>query len=176
MTAPARAPRPWRELALEAPRLADRRNLIRRTALALVTVPGLWLLYGLTIYGLRFDPVVLGLVVLHVVALAACWLPPRATRPAGDPDPVSRLGRLGRDLADRRGRLALLRRIVTVEVLATFLWPPLVTLLTGDQLRWSAGFTLALAMLLVLRPLELIARAEAREGSRLLRRTLDPSR
>jgi len=189
MTAPARThePRPWRELALEAPRLASRRELLRRVVLALVTVPGLWLLFGLTVYGLHYQPLVLGVVVFHLAALAACWLPPRAlvADPAFQPHPlgrapvdgpVSRLGRLRRTLADRGGRLALLRQVVTVEVLLTFLWPPLATLLSGARLQWSAWFTLAFAMLLVLRPLELVTRAEAREGKRLLRRTLDPSR
>jgi hypothetical protein len=140
----------------------------------LVTLPGVWLLYQLVRYGVSaWEPAVLVPVGGHLILLASCFLPRRARFDQTAPAMIT-LTALGTRLVQRHDRLVLLRRLVVLELMASFGYPILAGLLGAEPIRWGPWFTLSLAMLVVLRPLEMMTRAERREGRRLVHRTLEP--
>ena len=169
----------WRAAAAGARRAVLRRRL-RLLLLAAVALPGVcwfatmlpWLL-GAVVPSPAVERLLAPLRLLVAVHLAAVAL---ALGPAVRPAAMARLGALARRYAARGERLRDLRRALVVEVALLFVQAPLATLLTGATLQWGIGFTVAVATLWVVWPLERIARAQQREGERLAAREAGDTR
>lgn len=173
VTVPSATLRRWGGLAIPTQRKAWR-DRIRRALLLLAMLSGLGLLGLLVRYGARFgDPGLLLAVLAHLLALAWSWPPMRGGKAAAA-SPVSHLCDLAAVIRRRRNRLALLRRAFIVETMIAFWAPVLTAQRTGLPLHWSSWFTLAVAMVCLIRPIEIATAALDRERHRLLACALNP--
>jgi hypothetical protein len=155
----------WVRAAERAPGLVVRLWAVR-VALAIVAIAGTLHLANLTVWGWRAGQAgLITLIAAHVVAIAlAVGLPVRHESLA--PRAPS-LTRVLRGYGDRAERLRALGWVVLLEVGVQFAYPPVMTLVAGQLLRWPAEFVVAAAACLVVWPLHRIAASQRAEASRL---------
>jgi hypothetical protein len=176
-TAAARADA-WRTLATATPRLARRRRLWH-AALAIVAVPGaLWL--GVLLWWaarfvreasgepgmLPFARLALVLGAFHLAAVVVATAPSLRVR-AADEAPASRVRALVHRYGERVARLRALRRALVVEIALLAAQTLYVAVTAGHGPRFGLAFSIAVAALWTVAPLERIARASVRVGERL---------
>lgn len=162
-------PEAWARAAVRAPRVAWRRGLLL-AGLVLLAIPGALLLGNVAFWAIRWaQPAPVAVIVLHLaVMVLAVGAPIGPAR--GDEVPGDQLSRLATEYAVRIRRLRLIRLGIVWEAAVLFIGPPLTMLLTGEPPRWSAFFVIAMATLIVIWPLERVARAQWSEAQRLLGR------
>ena len=156
----------WARAAARAPGIALRRWLLR-AALPLLTIPGLVHAYRVAVWALKTGQGdVFFVIALHAAAIAlALLIPGRA--PALTTEPGNFRERMLTRYADRADRLNALGRAALLELLVTFAYPPLMTLVAGHPLRWPVYFVVAFVACTVIWPLERLAAVERREAQRL---------
>ena len=155
----------WARAAERAPGLVVRLWAIR-VALAIVATAGTLHLANLTLWGWRAGQAgLITLIAAHVLAIAlAVGLPLRAESLAPRSPSFTRVLR---GYGDRAERLRALGWVVLLEVGVQFAYPPVMTLVAGQLLRWPAEFVVAAAACLVVWPLQRIAASQRAEASRL---------
>jgi hypothetical protein len=156
----------WTAAAAAVPR-ATRRRLFGQLMLGVVAVPGLFELFLVGRWATSWagGSWMIGLLLgVHLAAIAIALGP--TIRPfAADDD--SLVARLTARYVDRLQRLRALRRALLIEVLVLWLQPVVLSVVAGAQLRWGVWFTIAVATVWIVVPLERIALAQRNEGGRL---------
>jgi hypothetical protein len=155
----------WVRVAERAPGMVVR-QAAGRVMLALVAIIGTLYLVNLGLWGWRAGQArLIVLIAVHVLALAlALGLPVR-------PDALAAhehsLARPLRGYGDRADRLRALAIAMSLELGVRFALPPILTLVTGSQLRWPASFVVAGAACFVVWPLQRLAASQRAEVNRL---------
>ena len=155
----------WARAAERAPRVALRQWIVR-AAFTVPAVLGALHLCNLALWSWRSGQAgLIAFVGVHVLAVClAVGLPVRHTPPQ-ERSPWFR--RLFKAYADRSDRLRALGVVLLIEVVLLFLYPPLMALAAGHLLRWPAEFVVAVAVSMVVWPLQRIAASQRAEASRL---------
>jgi MFS family permease len=155
----------WVRAAERAPRAAFRQCAIR-VAFTIPAILGALHLCNLALWGWRSGQGgLIAFVGVHVLAVCLAVGLPVGHTPA--PERSSWFRRLFKAYADRADRLRALGRVLLLEVALLFLYPPLMTLMAGNLLRWPAEFVVAVAACMVVWPLQRIAASQRAEASRL---------